>query len=149
MVAVLFVAAMIGSALTGISLAKKTLPDWVGKEVGFLKGDKVEVGLEGQMIYLAEENQKIKDFFNRYTSDDDRLKADVDKAKVRRLTAGVKVRVKKQDAGPVSVEVLSGPLNGEAFWMHVSQLSQSKKIEDLPLIKDDGKADEPLIDTAE
>lgn len=136
-VVVLFVGAMVGSAWTGISLAKKNLPDWVGEESVFLRGDEMEIGMEGQMIYLAEENQKIKDFFNRYTTVDERLQADVDEAKVLRLTAGVKVRVKKQDAGTVSIEVLSGPLNGESFWMPVSQLSQSKKTEDLPLIKDD------------
>ena len=134
---VLFVGALLGSAWAGISLAKKNLPDWVGEESGVLRGDELVIGAEGQMIYLAEENQRIKDFFNRYTTVDERLQADVDEAKVRRLSAEVKVRVKRRDAGTVSIEVMSGPLNGEAFWMPVSQLSQQKKIEDLPLIKDD------------
>ena len=145
-VTVFFLAALAGSAWTGISLAKKNLPDWVAEETIYLKGDEVEIGMGGRMVYLAEENQKIKDFFNRHTTVDERFQADADKARVRRLTAGVKVRVKKQDAGTISVEVLSGPLNGESFWMQVSQLSQSKKIEDLPLIKDDGEEGESQTD---
>jgi len=135
--AVIFAAALFGSAWTGISLAKKNLPDWVGEESEVLRGDELVIGGDEQMIYLAEENQRIKDFFNRYTTVDERLQADVDEASVRRLSAEVKVRVKRRDASTVSVEVLSGPLNGEAFWMPVSQLSLRKKIEDLPLIKDD------------
>lgn len=133
----LFVVALVGSAWTGISLAKKNLPDWVGEKLEVLRGDEVEIGVDGQMIYLAEENQKIKDFFNRYTTVEARLQADADKAQVRRLSAGMQVRVKKQDAGTLSIEVLSGPLNGEVFWMPVSQLAQHKEVEDLPLIKDD------------
>ncbi len=142
-VTILFTGALAGSAWTGISLAKKNLPPWVGEPSGFLRGDEVEIGAQGQMVYLSEENQKIKDFFNRYSSVEERLQADLDKFKVRRLTAAVKVKVKKQDAGTVSVEILSGPLNGEVFWMQVSQLSLSKKGEDLPLIKDDGGKEEP------
>jgi len=134
---VAFVSVLLGSAWTGISLAKKNLPDWVGEESGVLRGDELLIGGEGQMIYLAEENQRIKDFFNHYTTGDERLQADLDEAEVRLLSAEVKIRVKRRDAGTVSVEIMSGPLNGEAFWMPLSQLSQQKKTEDLPLIKDD------------
>jgi len=133
----LFVVALMGGAWTGISLAKKNLPDWVGEELGLLSGDEVVIGGDGPMVYLAEKNQDIKNFFNRYTTVNDRLQADVDKADVHRLSSEVKIRVKRRDAGTVSVEVLSGPLNGEIFWMSLSQLSQRKKTEDLPLIKDD------------
>lgn len=136
-VAVLIVLALIGSAWTGISLAKKNLPDWVQEKSEVLKDDEFLIGSEGQMIYLAEKNQDIKDFFNRNRTDEKRAKADLDEINVRRLSAEIRVRVKKRDAGTVSVEVLSGPLNGEAFWMHFSQLMQYQKIEDLPLIKDD------------
>jgi len=133
----LFVFALVASAWTGILLAKKNLPDWVGEESGIVRGDELVVGGEGQMVYLAEENQKIKDFFIRYKTEDKRLRADVDEAKVRRLSAEVTIRVKRRDAGTVSIEVISGPLNGETFWMPLSHLSQQKKIEDLPLIKED------------
>jgi len=133
----LFVLALLGSGWIGIVMAKKNLPDWVGEKAGVLRGDELVIGGEGHMIYLAEENQKIKDFFNRYQTVDERLQADVDEAIVHRLSVEVKIRVKRLDAGTVSVEIMSGPLNGEAFWMPVSQLSLRKKIEDLPLIKDD------------
>ena len=128
---------MIGSAWTGVSLAKKNLPDWVQVKSGVLKNDEFLIGSEGQLIYLAEKNQDIKDFFNRYTTDEKRKKADLDEVNVRQLSAEIRIRVKKRDASTVSVEVMSGPLNGEAFWMHFSQLRQRKKVEDLPLIKDD------------
>lgn len=96
------------------------------------------IGGEGQAIYVAEKNQEIKDFFNKYSTEAERAKADVDESDVRRLTAEVKVRLKRRDAGTASVEVLSGPLNGEIFWMPVNQLAKKQKGEDLPLIKDDG-----------
>ena len=130
-----FLAALGGSAWLGVSLAKKNLPDWVGEKVEVLKGDEIVIGAEEQMIYLAEKNQHIKDFFYKYSKERDRLEADADKANVRRLSAQVKIRVKRRDAGTVSVEVLSGPLNGEVFWMPVSQLKLKQKSEDLPLIK--------------
>lgn len=133
----LFVAVLAGSAWTGISQAKKNLPAWAGDAPGALRGDELVIGGDGQVIYLAEQNQRIKDFFIRYRSEEERLKADVDKAEVRRLSSEVKIRVNRRDAGTVSVEVLSGSLNGEAFWMPVTQLSAGKKTEDLPLIKDD------------
>jgi hypothetical protein len=104
---------------------------------GSAEGDELVIGGDGQVIYLAEQNQRIKDFFIRYRSVEERLKADVDKAGVRRLSSEMKVRVNRRDAGTVSVEVLSGSLNGEAFWMPVTQLSAGKKTEDLPLIKND------------
>lgn len=136
-VMVLFVAALVGGAWGGVSLAKKNLPGWVGDAPGVLRGDELVIGGDGQMIYLAEQNQRIKDFFIRYRGVDERLLADVDEAEVRRLSSEVKIRVNRRDAGTVSVEVLSGSLNGEAFWMPVTQLSAGKKTEDLPLIKDD------------
>lgn len=136
-VAVLFLAALGGSAWVGICLAKKNLPEWVGKKVDVLRGDEIMIGGEGRMIYLAEKNQSIKDFYIRYKTENARMNADIDEAKVRSLSAEVKIRVKRRDAGTVSIEVLSGPLNGEVFWMPLSQLTQKKKSEDLPLIKDD------------
>lgn len=133
----LLLAVLVGSAWTGISQAKKNLPAWAGDAPGALRGDELVIGSDGQVIYLAEQNQRIKDFFIRYRSVEERLKADVDKAGVRRLSSEVKIKVNRRDAGTVSVEVLSGSLNGEAFWMPVTQLSAGKKTEDLPLIKDD------------
>ncbi len=133
----LFVAVLVASAWSGISLAKKNLPAWAGDAPGALRGDELVIGGEDQAIYLAEQNQRIKDFFNRYRSVEERLEADADEAEVLRLTSEVKIRVNRRDAGTVSVEVLSGSLNGEAFWMPVTQLSAGKKTEDLPLIKDD------------
>ncbi len=137
LVAVLFVAALGGSAWLGVSLAKKNLPEWVAEKVEVLRGDEIVIGGDGQMVYLAEKNQSIKDFYHRYQTDGARLRADVDQAKVRRLSAEVNIRVKRWDAGTVSIEVLSGPLNGEVFWMPLQQLVQEKKSEDLPLIKED------------
>lgn len=149
LLAALFIAAVVGSGWMGISLAKKNLPDWVGKKIVALSGTEMVIGGEGQEIYLAEKNQSIKDFFNQYPSREDRLKADVDKAKVRRFTAEVDIRVERRDAGTVSIEVLSGPLNGEGFWMPLEQLSQGGSGEDIPLIKDDGGIGEPRMDTNE
>ncbi len=147
LLAALFIAAVVGSGWMGISLAKKNLPDWVGKKIMVLRGSEMVIGGEGQEIYLAEKNQSIKDFFNHYPSSEERLKADVDQAKVRRFTAEVNVRVKRRDAGTVSVEVLEGPLNGEVFWMPLEQLLQDRSGEELPLIKDDGGIGEPRITT--
>ncbi|MCF6313204.1 MAG: hypothetical protein L3J39_12210 [Verrucomicrobiales bacterium] len=135
-------AVLLGSAWLGVSLAKKDLPEWVGKSDVVLRGEKVMIGGGGEAIYVAEKNQKIKDFFNKYKTVEKRAKADIDASRVRRLTAEVRVRVKRRDAGTASIEVLSGPLNGEVFWMPVSQLVKKQKSEDLPLIKDDGLGEE-------
>lgn len=144
LVAVLFSAALGGSAWVGVLLAKKNLPAWVGDKVEVLRGEEIVIGGEGRMVYLAEKNQIIKDFYSKHKTEGARLKADVDEAKVLRLSAQVMIKVKRRDAGTVSIMVLSGPLNGEVFWMPVSQLSQRKKGEDLPLIKADREKEEPL-----
>lgn len=114
------------SALYGIRMAEERLPESAKLPEGFPPGLTLMVAAGNDAIYLGLKPQAVRDYFFSNRTPATRRQGNAEALGLRRLFSEIEVRTLEQDADTVRVELLSGPLRGKVYWMHVSQLSETK-----------------------
>ena len=121
-----FIALIITSALLGIHSAETRLPASASLPEGYPPGTRLLVGKEGEVLYLSDSAQSLRDYFFSYPTSPQRRRGDAETRGLRRLFTEIEIRTIEQDADTVRVELLSGPLQSKIYWVHVSQLPPLK-----------------------
>ena len=125
-IAVLFVAALVGSARLGTNAALAQLPESVrnGIDDGPPIGVEAMLGADGEPVFLASAKPALRNFFFTYPTVENRRSAETESTGLRRFVGEIRVQTVKRDADLMNVRVLAGALNGGTYWLHVSQLPE-------------------------
>ena len=110
------------SASLGIRMAEEQLPESAKLPDGYPPGLSVVMGNGSNAVYLSSEPKALRDYFFTHRSSADRRQGDAEAVGIRRLFSDIEIRTLEQDADTVRVELMSGPLQGKVYWVHVSQL---------------------------
>ena len=131
-ISALFVFALVMSARVGTDAALARLPESARNGLNSdypLKVD-VVVGADGEPVFLSRSVQALRNFFFTHPAAEARRAAETEGRQLRRFVGEIRVRTVLQDADLMNVEVLSGALNGDFYWIHVSQLPEPPEVTD-------------------
>ncbi len=122
----LFCGALIGSAKVGTNAALARLPDSArsGLNNEFPLDVEIVLGSDGEPVFLSRSVQALRDFFFTHPAASSRRAAETEATQLRRFVGEIRARTVRQDADLMNVEVRSGALSGDSYWVHVSQLPQ-------------------------
>lgn len=127
----LFCGALLGGAKIGTNAGLARLPDSARR--GFTNEFPLDVeivlGSDGEPVFLSRSVQALRDFFFTHPAADSRRAAETEATQLRRFVGEIRARTVRQDADLMNVEIRSGALNGDSYWMHVSQLPKSEEVE--------------------
>jgi len=120
----LFCGALIGSAKIGTNAGLARLPESArsGLNNEFPLNVEIVLGSDGEPVFLSRSVQALRDFFFIHPAADSRRAAETEATQLRRFVGEIRARTVRQDADLMNVEVRSGALNGDSYWVHVSQL---------------------------
>ncbi len=123
-IAALFVGALFLAARLGTDAAWARLPESARQASAEAHPVNVEVvlGRDGEPVFLARSKQALRNFFFTHPHSEARRAAETESTGLRRFVGEIPVRTVRQDADLMNVEVLAGALNGDFYWLHVSQL---------------------------
>lgn len=130
----LFCGALIGSAKMGTNAGLARLPDSArsGLNSEFPLDVEIALGSDGEPVFLSRSVQALRDFFFTHPSADSRRAAETESTQLRRFVGNIRARTVRQDADLMNVEIRSGALDGDWYWIHVSQLPRSAEAESKP-----------------
>jgi len=134
-----FCGALIGSARLGTNAGLARLPESArsGLNSDFPLDVEILLGSDGEPVFLSRSVQALRDFFFTHPAADSRRAAETEATQLRRFVGEIRARTVRQDADLMNVEIRSGALNGDSYWVHISQLPKP----DQPEIID--RPDEP------
>lgn len=125
--AAIFCAALIGSAKIGINAGLARLPESArsGLNGEFPLDAEIVLGSDGEPVFLSRSVQALRDFFFTHPAAESRRAAETEATQLRRFVGEIRARTVRQDADLMNVEIRSGALNGDSYWVHVSQLPRA------------------------
>ncbi len=124
---VLFLLMATLSSRLGIVMALHGLPPSAQVAPSYPLNEEVFVGSDESAVYFSESVQPLRDFYFSNPTQEARQTAEPLPDGILRLFGSAEVRPLEQDADAVRIKVLSGPLTGEEFWVHLSQLPTPRK----------------------
>ena len=123
-IAGVFILAIMGSARLGTNAALSRMPEEARRGVSgdFSLGIDLVLGTDGEPVFLSRSVQPLRNFFFANPDPASRRAAETESTALRRFVGEIRVRTVRHDADLMNVEVLSGALNGDSYWIHVEQL---------------------------
>lgn len=147
-IAAAFVGALVIAARLGTDAALARLPASARQGIAETHPVNVEVllGRDGEPVFLARSKQALRDFFFSHPQAEARRAAETESSGLRRFVGEIRVRTVRQDADLMNVEVLAGALNGDFYWLHLSQLpamEAEEAAQSEPELKSDSESRRP------
>ncbi|NNE91154.1 MAG: hypothetical protein HKN23_05865 [Verrucomicrobiales bacterium] len=118
-----FIGLSIFAAKLGIAMGRADLPESAKVSTAYPVGIVVVAGRDGDPVFFAETVQELRNFYFQYPEIEQRREANLDgETKIRRVFGRVELATLKSDADGVQVQIRTGPLADEVYWIHKSQL---------------------------
>ncbi len=123
----LFVLGIYGSIRLGITMASNRVPDLAERSgtEPIAESTPLTLGGSGDPIYLADNPDSLRTFFNNYPTPGERASADLRATTLRRVTGEMDMTTLRVEADAIQVRVTSGPIAGAEYWIHHSQTTDS------------------------